>query len=72
MLTKLAGDMWLAAAAAYRAGDAAGVSEHGGRLLQLLLDMDALLASVPCAFKLDSVHRSLYFCVQQPAAQLLV
>ena len=49
VLTKLAGDMWLAAAAAYKAGDPAGVSEHGGRLLQLLLDMDALLASVPCA-----------------------
>lgn len=49
VLTKLAGDMWLAATAAYKAGDAAGLSQHGGRLLQLLLDMDALLASVPCA-----------------------
>lgn len=47
VLTKLAGEMWLAVGAAYKAGDAKGVAQHGGRLLQLLLDMDALLASVP-------------------------
>ncbi len=48
VLTKLAGDMWLATASAYKAGDVAGVAAHGARLLQLLLDMDELLASVPC------------------------
>ena len=65
MLTKLAGDMWLAVTAAYKAGDAAGVSEHGGRLLQLLLDMDTLLASVPCASYIDISHRISRPCVQQ-------
>lgn len=47
VLTKLATEMWLATGAAYKAGDAEGLAEHGGRLLQLLLDMDTLLASVP-------------------------
>jgi hypothetical protein len=59
VLTKLAGDMWLAAAAAYKAGEVAGLREHGGRLLQLLLDLDELLASVPCAPALQPLEHSL-------------
>ena len=55
VLTKLAGEMWAAAAAAYKAGDVAEMEAHGGRLLQLLLDMDALLASVPCVPSVSDV-----------------
>lgn len=47
MLTKLATEVWLAVVAAYRAGNAAEVGSRGAQLLRLILDMDALLTSVP-------------------------
>lgn len=45
IMSNLGQEIHKAAAAAYKAGDMAGFKKHSGRFLELLLDVDALLAT---------------------------